>query len=313
MNQNSKIVVTGAAGLLGQNTILLLKEKGYHNIVAIDRHHENIDILRNLNPDLQIIDADLTKEGDWEKSFQGADVLLQMHAQITSLYLEEFEKNNVLATEKVIKAAKHYNIPYIVHISSSVVVSVADDFYTNTKKTQEKLMDECGIKNCSLRPALMFGWFDKKHLGWLSRFMKKTPIFPIPGNGKFLRQPLYARDMANVVIAAMEQQPDGGHFNIIGREDVTYIDIIKKIKKTKGYHTIVLTIPYGLFKFLMDAYAVIFKNPPFTSQQLEALTAGDYFESDPWWDIFQVQSTPFEDALKETFGHNEFSEIVLKL
>lgn len=312
MDKKDKIVITGASGLLGQNTILILRERGYSNIVAIDMHHENLKILKELNPDIQIIEADLSQKGDWDSSFEGGAVLLQLHAQITSLYEEEFIKNSITSTDNVLEAVKKYNIPYIVHISSSVVVSVADDYYTNTKKTQEKLVEESGIKYCTLRPSLMFGWFDKKHLGWLSRFMKRTPIFPIPGDGKFLRQPLYARDMANVIISAMEKRPDCHTYNIIGREDITYIDIIKRIKKVKGLRTIILTIPYGLFKFLIDFYALVFKNPPFTSDQLKALTAGDYFKLDPWWETFDVRTTPFEEALKETFGHSRYSDIILK-
>ena len=35
-----------------------------------------------------------------------------------------------------------------------------------------------------LRPTLMFGWFDRKHLGWLARFMQKAPVFPIHVPGK---------------------------------------------------------------------------------------------------------------------------------
>jgi hypothetical protein len=73
-----------------------------------------------------------------------------------------------------------------------------------------------------------------------------------------------------------------------------------------------MCLPYGLFKFLMDFYAVFSKHPPFTSQQLAALTAGDYFTPDPWWDIFGVPYTPFETALKETFGNEKYSRIVLK-
>lgn len=312
MNKEDKIIITGASGLLGQNTILLLKERGYHNIVAIDKHHDNLKILKELNPDLYVIEADLSQKGDWEDAFKEGAVLLQLHAQITSLYEDEYIRNSVTSTENVLDVVKKYSVPYIVHISSSVVDSVADDFYTSTKKAQEKLVEESGVKYCTLRPSLMFGWFDKKHLGWLSRFMGKTPVFPIPGDGKFLRQPLYARDMANVIISAMEKQPDCEAYNIIGREDIYYIDIIKKIKKIKGLHTIILTIPYGLFKFLLDAYALVFKNPPFTSDQLEALSAGDYFKLDPWWETFDVAATPFEDALKETFGHSRYSDIILK-
>ena len=45
----------------------------------------------------------------------------------------------------------------------------------------------------------MFGLFDRKHLGWLSKFMSKSPIFPIPGKGKYLRQPLYVKDFCKII------------------------------------------------------------------------------------------------------------------
>lgn len=35
--------------------------------------------------------------------------------------------------------------------------------------------------------------------------MQRIPVFPIPGDGKYLRQSLYARDMARIIIAAMEK------------------------------------------------------------------------------------------------------------
>ena len=71
---------------------------------------------------------------------------------------------------------KHQPVP----ISSSVVESAADDYYTQTQKTQEKMVLDSGISCPVLRPTLMFGWFDRKHLGWLSRFMKKMPVWTSP-------------------------------------------------------------------------------------------------------------------------------------
>jgi uncharacterized protein YbjT (DUF2867 family) len=71
-----------------------------------------------------------------------------------------------------------------VHISSSVVNSRAGDFYTESKKAQEKIVVESGLPACLLRPILMFGWFDRKHLGWLARFMQRAPAFPAPGDGR---------------------------------------------------------------------------------------------------------------------------------
>lgn len=312
MDKTKKIVIPGAAGLVGQNLLVQLKANGYHNIVAIDKHHENLSVLKKIHPEIEVIEADLAENGDWEKSFENADVVVMLQAQIGAKTIEPFLRNNVESTKKVISAIKKFNVDYLVHISSSVVNSVADDFYTQTKKTQEQLVVKSGLRHCVLRPTLMFGWFDRKHLGWLSRFMEKTPVFPIPGHGRYMRQPLYERDFCQVIIAAMEQQPENEAYNITGKDEVDYIDIIREIKKAKRLKTWIVKIPFGIFKMMMATYAVFSSNPPFTTQQLDALVADDKFELIPWWDIFDVEPTNFKDAIDETFNHPEYSHITLE-
>jgi len=312
LDKNSKIIIPGAAGLVGQNLIIMLKEKGYKNLVAIDKHCNNLKTLKSIHPDIKAIETDLAEKGEWEKLFEGADIVLMLQAQIGAPTIEPFIRNNITSTKNIIEVIKKYKIPYLVHISSSVVNSVADDFYTNTKKEQEKLVLESGIKNCILRPTLMFGWFDRKHLGWLSRFMKKIPFFPIPGHGRYMRQPLYERDFCSIIISTMEKQPDNKIYNITGRDEVDYIDIIRAIKKATKSKTPIIRIPYKLFYFLMWSYAIFSNNPPFTTQQLEALIADDHFELIPWWDIFEVKSTPFEKAINDTFNDPVYSKYILE-
>jgi nucleoside-diphosphate-sugar epimerase len=237
--------------------------------------------------------------------------MLHFHARITGLTLRELERDNVLSTENCIEAARKYGVKYIVHTSSSVVLAKADDYYTITKTKQEALIENCGIPHSILRPTLMFGWFDKEHFGWLFRFMQKCPIFPVPGKGDFLRQPLYYRDMASCCIAAMEKRYEGS-YNITGCEEITYIDMMREIKRIRRLHTLIMPIPIWLFKFLLDLYAVFFKNPPFTSQQLAALAAGDKFDLDPWWEEFGVKPTPLKEAMTVSFTRGENSEIELK-
>jgi nucleoside-diphosphate-sugar epimerase len=312
VNLASKIIIPGAAGLVGQNLIILLKERGYRNIVAIDQHEYNIRFLRELHPDIEVIQADVSQPGDWINSFAGGDVLIMLQAQITSKFTEPFVRNNITSTELILNEARKHQIPYIVHVSSSVVISVADDDYTRTKTAQEKLVVESGIRHCVLRPTLMFGWFDRKHLGWLSRFMKYTPVFPIPGDGKFMRQPLYVRDFCRVIIACMERQPEGAIYNVTGKERIDYIDIIRTIKRVKKLRTPIIHIPFGLFAFLLRFYALFSKKPPFTEDQLKALAAGDEFPEDPWWDELNVEPTPFEQAMRETFLDPTYSKYILK-
>jgi len=312
LDKHAKLVLTGAAGLVGQNLIVELKAQGYTNLVAIDKHAYNLDILHRLHPEVTAILADLAKPGDWENAFASAACVVQLHAQITGKTSDLFVRNNIDATRRVLEATARHRVPYLVHISSSVVVSVADDDYTNTKKAQEKLVTESGIAHCVLRPTLMFGWFDPKHLGWLSRFMARTPVFPIPGDGRYMRQPLYERDFCRCIVRCIETQPDGAVYDVVGDTRIDYVDIIKTIKQAKKLRTPIVHIPYGLFHFLLRVYALFSGKPPFTADQLKALTAGDEFHGVDTAKVFGVKQTPFAEAVRESYCDPRYSAIVLK-
>jgi nucleoside-diphosphate-sugar epimerase len=310
-NHNSKIIIPGGAGLVGQNIIVRLKDKGYTNIVVLDKHEANVSILRKLHPDLRVGLVDLAVNGDWVNHFSDASAVIMLQAQIGGLVEHEFTRNNVLSTQILLEVIKVNNITKLVHVSSSVVKSVANDFYTNSKMEQEKIVLESKLPFVILRPTLMFGWFDRKHLGWLSRLMKKIPIFPVPGSGKYMRQPLYVGDFANVIISCLENQIPVGAYDITGLEKVDYIDIIRQVRCSSNSSTKIIHIPYSVFYALLWMWSLIDKNPPFTTQQLQALLGGDEFEVINWQDIFGITATPFTKAIDETFQDERFSKVVL--
>lgn len=307
-----KIILPGGAGLVGQNLIVQLKQKGYTNLVVLDKHKKNLEILRTLHPDVVAEYADLAEYGDWEKHFAQASAVVMLQAQIGHTFLEPFIRNNVMTTKCILAAIKKHKVPYTVHISSSVVESVAADYYATTKRQQEKIVLDSGIDCVVLRPTLMFGWFDRKHLGWLSRFMKKVPIFPIPGHGRYLRQPLYAGDFCRIIISCIESPVIGKVFNITGLEIINYIDIIRRIKKVTKAKCFLLKIPKGLFYVLLKVWGAFDRNPPFTAEQLQALTAGDNFEIIDWPVIFGADLTSFAAAIDETFNHPIYSQVILE-
>jgi len=312
IDKNAKIVLTGAAGLVGQNLLVEMQAQGYTRLVAIDKHEYNLAILKRLHPAMETVLADLAEPGAWEEAFAGAACVVQLHAQITGKFPDLFVRNNLDATRRVLEAARNHAVPYLVHISSSVVNSAANDDYTNTKKAQDQLVVDSGIRHCILRPTLMFGWFDPKHLGWLSRFMAKTPVFPIPGDGRYMRQPLYERDFCRCIVRCIELQPDGAVFDICGDTRIDYIDIIRTIKRVKGLRTLIVRIPYGLFRALLRIYALFSGKPPFTAAQLDALSAGDEFHGVDTLEVFGVAQTPFEAAVRESYCDPGYSGIVLR-
>ena len=303
------VLVTGAAGLVGQNLIPRLKARGF-TVVGVDKHPSNTARLRALHPDITVIEADLAQPGAWQDAFAGVDAVVLNQAQIGGLERAEFVANNVTATEHILAAIARHKVPYFVHVSSSVVNSKAQDLYVETKTAQEKIVDACPVPHGELRPTLMFGWFDRKHLGWLRRFMDRAPVFPIPGSGRYRRQPLYAGDFAAVIAAAIDQRKTGT-FDISGRREIDYVELIALIKRVTGAKAVIVKIPYGLFWLLLKTYAVFDKNPPFTVNQLAALVIPEVFPVIDWPAIFGVRETPLEDALTETFRDPVYSQIVL--
>jgi len=306
-----KIILPGGAGLVGQNLIIQLKHNGYKDITVIDKHQSNVDILKGLHPDINIIIADLGENGKWNEAFKGAEVVVMLQAQIGSNQPDLFFQNNIESTHNVLNSMKSYSVPYLVHISSSVVETMTEDDYTKTKKIQEEIVLKSGIDNVILRPSLMFGSFDRKHLGWLARFMKKIPVFPIPGNGNYMRQPLFVNDFCNIIISCINKKIVDETYNITGLQKIDYIDIILNIKSTINSKTVLIKIPYKLFYCLLWLWALFDNNPPFTTKQLASLVKNDEFEIIDWQNIFNVSATPFIDAIEETFIDSKYSKITL--
>jgi nucleoside-diphosphate-sugar epimerase len=297
---SDKIVITGAAGLLGYNLIPCLKLRGCSEIVAIDKNAVNAAALRRLHSDITVIEADLAQDNGWQHALENADVLICGHAQIRGIKRNPFEKNNVIATRRLLEVARCERVRYLVHISSASVNSAAVDLYSESKKAQEALVDMYGFPTVVLRPTLMFGLFDRKNLGWLAQFMAKTPVFPVPGDGRYPRQPLYVSDFCNIIRVCIEKRISG-KYNISGLTKVNYIDLVRMIQKTLRLRTRIIEIPYGLFWSLLKIYGFIDRDPPFTTDQLRAFTTPDEFEVIDWPSIFGVKPTSLDEAIAKAF------------
>ncbi len=106
MSIERKIIITGGAGLVGQNLIPRLTARGYtpHRGRSTNTP-PTPQRSRRLNPGVEVIEADLARPGTWEAAFAGADTLVLNHAQIGALEEKPFLDNNVQATANVILAA----------------------------------------------------------------------------------------------------------------------------------------------------------------------------------------------------------------
>ncbi len=300
-----RIVLAGAAGFVGQNLTPLLLERG-DRVVALDCHAANLALLARLNPGVETHVADLSAAGDWPARLAGADAVVDLKAQIASLDPELFRRNNVASAQRLLDACRAHRVPHLVHLSSSVVLSVAKDAYTDTKREAEELVRASGVPHTVLRPPLMYGAFDVKHLGFIGSVMEKTPLLPIPGSGRFPRQPLYVLDLCRVILRALERGPSGAVHNLIGLELLPFVELLRAIARERRLRCLIVPTPMPLFAAAVRLYALLLRRPAVTKDQLDALTAGDVFPVDDWPEQWGVRYTPFAEGLREAVASPRF-------
>ena len=307
-----RLFLPGGAGLVGLNLIQQLRERHPDwDLLVVDKKKAAVEVGRRLYPEVTFLVEDLcvTEGMRWPSELQDCEACVMLQAEIGNTDPSQFERNNILSTQVVLNELQRSSIQRLVHISSSVVNSVSHDLYTTTKRRQEEMVRQQWPEAVVLRPTLMFGWFDRKHLGWLARFLKKSPLFPIPGSGRFIRQPLYVQDFCSVIVSCLEHPDLGGAYDITGMEQISYLTLMRELRSAVGSRSWIIHLPVPVFGVLLQLWALISRQPAFTRSQLKALTAGDEFAVIDWPGIFGVHTTPLAQALWMAYGDPRFANL----
>jgi nucleoside-diphosphate-sugar epimerase len=142
--------------------------------------------------------------------------------------------------------------------------------------------------------------------------MQRYGFCPVPGHGRYLRQPLYVRDFCEIILACVDRPRPGESYDICGTESISYIDMMRAVRDSAGLRAPVVPVPYSVVWLMLRSLEALRVKAPFTSQQLKALTISDVVEAADWPTIFGVRPTPLRQALKETFQHPVYSKIALE-
>ncbi len=295
--KNAKIIIPGGAGFVGRNLVKFLAGViPAENITVIDKSTDHLQMVKKYG--VKTVEADLSEKGTWYDLFSGQDVIIHLAAQISSLHDEDFQKNNVRATENIIEAAKAAAVSRIIFFSSAAVLSVRKDPYADTKLQAQELVRQSGLTYCIIQPSLMYGPTDDKNIGYLINFAKKMPVFPIPGHGRWPRQPIYIDDICRMILHFLDEFPENKVYPINGKV-IFYKDMINTVFRELGGFKMSVSLPIPVFKFLMVTYQKLIGNQQFTTDQVDSLSSCDVFPEYPWWDEFHIPVTPFNEGVRQ--------------
>src|ERR1700712_2071401 len=92
-----------------------------------------------------------------------------------------------------------------------------------------------GRNGVMLHPTMIYGAQGEDNVQRLARLMRRLPLIPLPGGGRFLVQPIHQSDVTRSIRAALERKWVGSESIVIaGPRAVRYADFIQAVAAAAG-------------------------------------------------------------------------------
>lgn len=257
-----KVLVTGAAGLLGSHVAELVLKRGDAARLLV-RPGEDISWLAKAGA--EVCRGDLTDRASLETAVDGVDLALHCAARMGPWGPEtEYELVNVRGPKILVEAAMAARVQRIVHVSSIDVHGLAvgggadetapygseGDPYCRSKIAGElevqRLIRDRGAPVTIVRPGLIYGPRDTNSFGRFARLVERGRMVII-GSGNNHVPLVYVTDVARGILLASEAvQAIGRCYLLVNEEPVTQSDYYHAIARELGVRPPSRHIPYRL-------------------------------------------------------------------
>lgn len=225
------LLITGVTGLTGRFLINALSEAGYSDCIrCLIREHSDISWITDTN--VEFVKGDVTDVQSLIRAFEGVEGVIHLV--------------NIRSAPEIIKACKTTGVNRVVIVTTTGIFSKYQQ-YSEEYKRLESMILGCGLDYTIIRPTMIYGNHQDKNIHKLVKIVNKYPIVPVIGKGYGLMQPIYAKDLAKVIVGAyMNSVSIKKAYNVAGREPIRLIEIMKLICEGLGKRRVLVNIPYPM-------------------------------------------------------------------
>jgi uncharacterized protein YbjT (DUF2867 family) len=219
---SATVVITGAFSYTGKYATRLLLDRGYE--VRTLTYHP--DRSNPFGDRVQIFPYHFDRPEDLRRSLRGASTLINTYWVRFPRGESNFE-TAVRNTRTLIEAAKDAGVQRIVHVSIANPSLESPLGYYRGKAQVEQAVVGSGLSYAILRPTVIFGAEDIliNNIAW---FVRRLPVFGIPGDGRYTIRPIYVEDMAQLLVDAVDQQGSSIR-NAIGPETFSFEELVRLV------------------------------------------------------------------------------------
>jgi len=238
-NPVETVVVTGAFSYTGKYATRLLLDRGYRvRTLTFHPLREN-----QFGPQVELFPYNFDRPERLVESLRGASALI-------NTYWVRFPRGDatfegaVRNSRVLIDAAARAGVRRIVYVSIANPSLNSPFGYYRGKAQLEQAVAASPLAYTILRPAVIFGLEDIliNNIAW---FVRKFPVFGIPGSGRYRIRPIFVEDMARLLADAVEQRSNCV-VNAAGPETFSFEELVRLISCHLGMGPLLLHLPMPL-------------------------------------------------------------------
>lgn len=268
---NSKIVtVFGGTGFVGTQVVRELAARGFRVKVAT-RVPERAYFLRPCGVVGQVVPfaCDYSDDASIGSAVKGADFVVNCVGILFEKDKKGFARAHVDIPASIAKACKREKTARFVHLSA-LGIEASTSKYAATKLEGEAQIRKHFPQATFLRPSVIFGEGDD-FFNMFAKMAKVLPVLPLIGGGETKFQPVYVGDVADSVLAALDDLETAGQvYELGGPEILNFQEVYERLFSYTKQKRVLLPLPFGVAK-VQACFLSIMPKPLLTRDQVESL------------------------------------------
>jgi uncharacterized protein YbjT (DUF2867 family) len=227
------ILLTGATGTVGSALLRRLTAAGTP-VRCLVRDP------KRLGPErvrVQIALGDLADPASFRNALRGVSTVVHLAASIRDQPRGSIEELNAMATLRLVRGAEKAGAKRFVFASAMNASLQSPTRFFRAKALARRAVESADLETTVFSPSIVYTPGDP----WLTLLdrLALLPAVPIAGSGDARFQPIWAEDVADCVMAALDRGPgpsDNGRraFDLAGPEVMSYDEIVETALRPTG-------------------------------------------------------------------------------
>ena len=277
--RNRRTAVLGGSGFIGRYVVKRLAARG--EVIAVGcRNAEAAKYLKPLGDVGQIVPLNV---GIGDETLLPAfladnDSLVNCVGILRESGSQTFELVHHTGPARLARFAREAGVDRFVHMSAIGADPRSSSAYARTKAAGEQAVRDAFPTVTILRLSVVFGPEDQ----FFNRFAAMatiSPVLPLIGGGETRFQPVYVGDVADAVLACLEDSATAGRIYELGGPKIyTFREVLElvlsEIRRKRGF----VDLPFGLAAFRARLMSIL-PNAPLTPDQIELLKSDNIVSS----------------------------------